>query len=204
MKKEFTSEHIDFAKLNGLVPAVVQHAENGVVLMVGFMNRDALAQTLRDCRLTFWSRSKQRLWQKGETSGHVLSLVSITADCDNDSLLIQALPSGPVCHTGADSCFEVDEPRVGIILARLESIIASRKKQMPEGSYTADLFRKGPARVAQKVGEEGLEVALAAVQNNNAHIIEESADLLFHLFVLLQQHEIRVADVEEALKRRMK
>ncbi|MBM5812726.1 MAG: bifunctional phosphoribosyl-AMP cyclohydrolase/phosphoribosyl-ATP diphosphatase HisIE [Gammaproteobacteria bacterium] len=180
---------LDWDKGGGLLPAIVQHAETGTVLMLGYLNRAALERTLDDGRVTFYSRSRERLWTKGETSGHFLSVVSITTDCDRDTLLIQARPAGPVCHTGSPSCFAEAEP-VGSRLAfleRLEEVIAQRIAEQPEGSYTARLYAQGPRRIAQKVGEEGVEVALAAVTADDAAVVAESADLLYHLALLLKQ-----------------
>jgi phosphoribosyl-ATP pyrophosphohydrolase/phosphoribosyl-AMP cyclohydrolase len=205
-------ENLNFEKLGGLVPAIVQDIKTSQVLMVGFMNREALEKTLSDKKVTFWSRTKQRLWQKGETSGNFLEFVSVTSDCDNDSLLIKAIPHGPVCHTNKFTCFGEDkiqdEPDssedVVNILRRLEEIIRVRRQTMPEGSYTAKLFSEGTPRIAQKVGEEGVEVAIASVLGDNKRLTEESADLLYHLLVLWQQQGITLAEVIEELRRRMK
>jgi len=205
-------ENLNFEKLGGLVPAVIQDARTNQVLMVGFMNRDALKKTLDDKRVTFWSRTKQRLWQKGETSGNFLEFISLKTDCDNDSLLIKVIPHGPVCHTNQFTCFGEDEIRkgeillgdIGSVLCRLEEIICERQKTMPEGSYTSKLFKEGTPRIAQKVGEEGVEVALAAVLLDKKRLTEESADLLFHLLVLLRQQKLTLEDVTEELRKRMK
>jgi phosphoribosyl-ATP pyrophosphohydrolase/phosphoribosyl-AMP cyclohydrolase len=198
---------IDFSKGDGLVPAIVQDADTGAVLMLGYMNREALEQTLTRKRAVFFSRSKQRLWEKGETSGHSLDVVDVLADCDNDTLLVTARPNGPACHNGTLTCFG-DEPRSAAgdiaFLARLEQVIAQRARQKPETSYTAKLLDKGVARVAQKVGEEGVELALAAVAENEQKVIDESADLLFHLLVLLRARGVALAQVVRTLEARHK
>jgi phosphoribosyl-ATP pyrophosphohydrolase/phosphoribosyl-AMP cyclohydrolase len=196
---------VDFAKTDGLVPAIVQDADSGAVLMLAYMNREAFEQTLARKRAVFFSRSKQRLWEKGETTGHTLDVVDVALDCDNDTLLVTARPRGPACHNGTITCFG-DEPRsaaTGIaFLAKLESVIAQRASEKPEASYTAKLLDKGIKRVAQKVGEEGVETALAGVGETNDKVIEESADLLFHLLVLLRARGIALADVVRALESR--
>lgn len=192
---------LDWDKGDGLLPVVVQHAATGAVLMLGYMNRAALSRTLSDGRVTFYSRSRERLWTKGETSGHFLSVVSITTDCDRDTLLVQAQPAGPVCHTGSPSCFDEAAPVGGRLafLDQLEEVIAQRIAEQPEGSYTARLYAQGPRRVAQKVGEEGVEVALAAVTGDDAAVVAESADLLYHLALLLQQRGLSLAAVVNEL-----
>jgi phosphoribosyl-AMP cyclohydrolase / phosphoribosyl-ATP pyrophosphohydrolase len=196
---------LDFAKGGGLLPAVVQHADTGSVLMVGFMNADAVRATLERGRVVFFSRSKQRLWEKGETSGHHLALAEIVSDCDADTLLITAWPQGPVCHTGTRTCFG-DEPLTAVeplaFLAQLERIIDERIRERPEGSYTARLFAEGVGRLAQKVGEEGLEVALAAVSQSDERLIGEAADLLFHLLVLLRSRNLALTRVVAELRTR--
>ena len=198
-------DKLNFEKLGGLVPAIVQDARTSQVLMVGFMNRDALKKTLDDKKVTFWSRTKQRLWQKGETSGNFLEFVSMQKDCDDDSLLIKAIPHGPVCHTNQYTCFGEDEIMdVGIVLGRLEETIRDRRRTMPEGSYTAKLFREGAPRIAQKVGEEGVEVALAGVLGDKKRLTEESADLLYNLIVLLIHQGLSLEEVTKELRRRMK
>jgi phosphoribosyl-ATP pyrophosphohydrolase/phosphoribosyl-AMP cyclohydrolase len=198
-------DKLNFEKLSGLVPAVIQDARTNQVLMVGFMNPEALEKTLADKKVTFWSRTKNRLWQKGETSGNYLEYVSMQEDCDNDSLLIKAIPHGPVCHTNQFTCFGEDETiDVGSVLCRLEETIRSRKQMMPEGSYTSKLFKEGTPRIAQKVGEEGVEVALASVLGDKIRFTEESADLLYHLLVLLCQQGLTLADVTKELRSRMK
>ena len=189
---------LDFAKGDGLLPAVVQHAGTGAVLMVGYMNPDALRETFSRRHVVFYSRSKQRLWEKGETSGHFLELVEIRTDCDSDALLVTALPKGPVCHTGTATCFgdaPLTSPERLAFLADLEGIIERRVADRPEGSYTARLFSQGPKRIAQKVGEEGLEVALASVAETDDKVVSESADLLFHLLVLLKSRGLPLTKV---------
>ncbi|HTX25250.1 MAG TPA: bifunctional phosphoribosyl-AMP cyclohydrolase/phosphoribosyl-ATP diphosphatase HisIE [Steroidobacteraceae bacterium] len=196
---------LDFAKGGGLLPAVVQHAGTGAVLMVGFMNAAALRATLERRRVVFYSRSRQRLWEKGETSGHHLELVDIRRDCDADTLLVAAAPHGPVCHTGMRTCFG-DEPVAAAerlaFLAELERIIAARSGARPEDSYTARLLTQGIRRLAQKVGEEALEVALAGVAESDTRVVEEAADLLFHLLVLLRGRDLPLARVVAALEAR--
>lgn len=196
---------LDWKKGGGLLPVVVQHANSGQILMMAYMNEEALRTTMSLGRVTFFSRSKQRLWTKGEGSGHFLKFVSATADCDNDSLLILAEPAGPTCHLGTQSCFG-DE--VGPVSARLaflgdlEAVIAQRIADQPEGSYTARIWSQGPTRIAQKVGEEGVEVALAAVTQEDDRLIGESADLLFHLTLLLKSRDLSLAQVVTELQQR--
>jgi phosphoribosyl-ATP pyrophosphohydrolase/phosphoribosyl-AMP cyclohydrolase len=185
----------------GLITTVVQHAHTGDVLMVAWMNRDALKLTLERQRLVFWSRSRQQLWEKGETSGHTLNLISITADCDQDTLLAKALPAGPVCHTGSPTCFGDLDAGVGF-LARLQRIISERAAESPESSYTAKLLAAGIQRVAQKVGEEGVELALAATTDEKSKIIDEAADLLYHTLVLLRAKGLTLEDVTARLAER--
>ena len=198
-------DKLNFEKLGGLVPAVIQDVRTNQVLMVGFMNPEALEKTLADKKVTFWSRTKKRLWQKGETSGNYLEYVSMQTDCDNDSLLIKAIPHGPVCHMNRFTCFGEDETiDVDNVLRRLEETIRSRKQLMPEGSYTSKLFKEGTPRIAQKVGEEGVEVALASVLGDKKRLTEESADLLYHLLVLLRQQDLTLDDVTKELQSRMK
>jgi phosphoribosyl-ATP pyrophosphohydrolase/phosphoribosyl-AMP cyclohydrolase len=195
---------LDWTKGDGLLPAVIQHAREGRVLMLGYMNAEALGRTLATGRVTFFSRSKQRLWIKGETSGHVLELVSIEADCDRDTLLVQAIPHGPTCHLGTQTCFG-DEMRPALgLLGELESVIQSRADDDPASSYTARLLNEGVARCAQKVGEEGVEVALAAVQGKREELHKEAADLLYHLLVCLQSAGSSLDDVLAILAQRRK
>lgn len=195
---------LDFAKGGGLLPAVVQHAEDGSVLMVGWMDLDAARETLRRGRVVFWSRSKGRLWEKGETSGNSLVVRSVSADCDRDTLLVQVMPSGPTCHTGTATCFGDDggTTTTGAFLSKLETLIGTRLREAPEGSYTARLASQGVKRIAQKVGEEGVETALAATGGGRDELVSESADLLYHLLVLLRVKDIPLAEVERELARR--
>lgn len=198
-------DRIDWDKNDGLVPAIVQHAGSGSVLMLGYMNREALAATLERERVVFFSRSKRRLWEKGETSGHFLQLIELRADCDADTLLVIALPAGPVCHQGTASCFG-DEPLTAAaplsFLLELEQVIAQRIADSPEGSYTARLYAEGVRRIAQKVGEEGLEVALAGAGEADDVLLGECADLLYHLLLLLRSRSLRFEAVIEELRRR--
>lgn len=201
---ESISQQIDWEKVNGLVPAVIQDGHSGQVLMLGYMNAEALEKTLSEKQVTFYSRTKQRLWTKGETSGNVLKLQSIKLDCDQDTLLVTVEPVGPTCHTGTTSCFgDVDDTDFGF-LAELERVIESRHSEDPEKSYTAHLFQRGTKRMAQKVGEEGVEVALAATVKDRHELTNESADLLFHLLVLLSDAKLPLGDVVECLKQRHK
>jgi phosphoribosyl-AMP cyclohydrolase / phosphoribosyl-ATP pyrophosphohydrolase len=197
---------VDWEKMNGLVPAIVQDAASGAVLMMGYMNREALAATEATGRVTFWSRSKGRLWTKGESSGHVLEVRSISADCDQDTLLIFAQPSRPACHLGTATCWGQDAPRSLAqdlaFLGTLEQIVAQRIATRPEGSYTAKLLDAGLTRIAQKVGEEGLELALAAVTQSDGEIIGEAADLLFHTALLLKVKGLSLAQVVAELESR--
>lgn len=191
-------QSLDWRKGDGLLPAVVQDSTRGVVLMVGYMNREALRQTLSTRLVTFFSRTRGTLWTKGETSGNRLELDSVSVDCDSDTLLVLARPTGPVCHTGSATCFPTAaSTRAGQLafLAVLEEIISQRIALHPEGSYTAELFSQGTGRIAQKIGEEGVEVALAAVGNDDSKVIGESADLLYHLLLLLRQRGLSLADV---------
>lgn len=186
-------------KQDGLLPAVVQDADTLRVLMLGYMNREALEMTLACRHVTFYSRSKGRLWTKGERSGHVLKLVSIETDCDADTLLIQAHPQGPTCHLQRTSCFPAAP---GSFLGDLDALIAQRERERPIGSYTTTLFEGGIRRIAQKVGEEGVETALAAVAQEDADLLGESADLIYHLLVLLRARGLSLAPVEELLRQR--
>jgi phosphoribosyl-AMP cyclohydrolase / phosphoribosyl-ATP pyrophosphohydrolase len=201
----FDIAKVDFAKGDGLVPAIVQDAETGAVLMMAYMNREAVDETLKRRRAVFFSRSKQRLWEKGETTGHTLDVVDVALDCDADTLLVTARPRGPACHNGTLTCFG-DEPRAaatGIsFLAKLEGVIAQRATEKPDVSYTAKLLAKGINKVAQKVGEEGVETALAGVNESDQKLVEESADLLFHLLVLLQARKVPLASVITELEKR--
>ncbi|MEP7096825.1 MAG: bifunctional phosphoribosyl-AMP cyclohydrolase/phosphoribosyl-ATP diphosphatase HisIE [Dokdonella sp.] len=194
-------ETMDWSKGDGLVPLIVQHAYDGRVLMLGYVNREALALTVQTRQVHFWSRSKQRIWRKGESSGHVLQLVSVVADCDRDTLLCQALPAGPTCHRSTPTCFD-GATRAQPWLNELEALIASRAGADPSSSYVAKLLAGPPARRAQKVGEEGVEVALAAVCGNTDELRGEAADLIFHLLVLLRGAGMDFADVVGELERR--
>ncbi|WP_394210453.1 bifunctional phosphoribosyl-AMP cyclohydrolase/phosphoribosyl-ATP diphosphatase HisIE [Enterovibrio calviensis] len=200
------AERIDWEKIDGLVPAVVQNATSGQVLMLGYMNQDALAKTLETEQVTFWSRTKERLWTKGETSGNVLQLKHIDLDCDKDTLLVQVDPIGPTCHLGTESCFgEDNESKPALVfLHQLEQVLASRRGSDPSTSYTASLYAKGTKRISQKVGEEGVEVALAATSGDKKELINESADLMYHLMVLLQDQDFSLQDVANKLKERHK
>jgi len=196
---------LDWDKSSGLLPVIVQHARTGRVLMLGYMNDAALRQTLSGGRVVFYSRSRETLWTKGETSGNYLNVVDVSTDCDCDALLVLADPIGPTCHNGTESCFAdaapADAQRLAF-LAVLENIIANRIADQPEGSYTARLFAKGPGRMAQKVGEEGVETALAAVSRGDEGLVSESADLVFHLMVLLKSRELTLERIVDELKAR--
>ncbi len=196
-------ESLDFEKTDGLLPAIVQDLD-GAVLMLGYMNREALCETLSRGRVVFFSRSRQRLWEKGETSGNTLELVSVRADCDRDALLVTARPRGPVCHLGTATCFGNERPVADRLafLGELETVIEQRIAERPEGSYTARLYAQGVRRMAQKVGEEGLEVALAAVVEGDEKVLAESADLLYHLLLLLKSRGLSLAKVAEELASR--
>ena len=198
-------DSLDFAKGAGLLPAIVQDAERGAVLMLGYMNRDALRETLVRGRVVFFSRSKQRLWEKGETSGHTLQFVSASADCDRDTLLVQARPAGPACHLGTTTCFGT-EPQSRAerlaFLGTLEEVIERRIASDASESYTVKLFREGTRRIAQKVGEEGVEVALAASAGDDAEVVTESADLLYHLTLLLRSRGLGLEQVADELAAR--
>lgn len=199
---------LDWDKMHGLVPAVIQDAGSGAVLMLGYMNAEALAATESTRRVTFWSRSKRRLWTKGESSGNFLHVKEIAADCDRDSLLILAEPTGPACHMGTATCWGGGAPRSRAerlaFLGQLESIIATRLTERPPGSYTTALLEQGLGRVAQKIGEEGVELALAAVTQTEQEILGEAADLLFHMLLLLKAKGLSLADVAGTLQARNK
>ncbi|WP_297481410.1 bifunctional phosphoribosyl-AMP cyclohydrolase/phosphoribosyl-ATP diphosphatase HisIE [uncultured Photobacterium sp.] len=197
---------IDWEKVAGLIPAIIQDNNSGQVLMLGYMNDEALAKTLDTKQVTFWSRTKNRLWTKGETSGNVLQLKSIKLDCDQDTLLIQVNPIGPTCHLNTTSCFDsgddTNEQPTLVFLHQLEQILADRKGADPDSSYTASLYNRGTKRISQKVGEEGVEVALAATSGDKAELVCESADLIYHLLVLLQDQNLALKDVINKLKQR--
>ncbi len=189
-------------KMDNLLPAIVQDARSGKVLMQGYMNQEALDTTLSSQKVTFYSRSKSRLWQKGETSGNTLNLVSVSADCDSDALLILVNPVGPTCHTGAESCWFNGDTTDFTFLADLETVLSARKSADPASSYTARLYNKGIKRIAQKVGEEGVEAALAATVQDKEELLNESADLLYHLTVLLQASDLELSQVIAVLRER--
>ncbi|WP_217515484.1 bifunctional phosphoribosyl-AMP cyclohydrolase/phosphoribosyl-ATP diphosphatase HisIE [Vibrio metschnikovii] len=197
-------ERIDWQKVDGLIPAIVQDFDSSQVLMMGYMNPEALEVTLTTKQVTFYSRSKQRLWTKGETSGHVLQLRNLALDCDQDTLLVKVNPIGPTCHTGTTTCWDGDsqEESPMVWLHQLEQLLAARQSADPESSYTASLYASGTKRIAQKVGEEGVEVALAAATGDKAELISESADLIYHLLVLLQDQGLALSDVIDKLKQR--
>jgi len=198
------SNKLAWDKMDNLLPAIVQDALSGKVLMQGYMDQYALAKTLETGKVTFFSRSKQRLWTKGETSGNTLDLVSLACDCDQDSLLVLANPNGPTCHTGVESCwFEGNTPAF-TFLADLERVLAARKDADPKSSYTASLYNKGIKRIAQKVGEEGVETALAATVHDKEELKNEAADLLYHLTVLLQASDMSLNDALDVLRERHK
>ncbi len=194
--------NINFKKGNGLVPAIVQDANTRRVLMLGYMNEEALRQTISSGLVTFYSRSREKLWTKGETSGNYLQLVEVLPDCDGDTLLIKAVPTGPVCHTGNDTCFAETNREFPSFLHQLEGIIEQRLREKPAGSYTVELAAGGAPKIGRKVMEEATEVLLAALQEGRQRLIEESADLLYHLLVLLNTQGISLRQVEEELRRR--
>ena len=194
------ASEIDFEKSGGLVPAIIQHANTGEVLMLGYMNVDAYETTLEKKAVTFWSRSKSRLWTKGETSGNTLDLVSIALDCDRDTLLVQAQPQGPTCHTGTKSCFGKTPGPDLSFLGALQAIVDQRAIDAPEDSYTAKLLSRGVLKCAQKVGEEGVEVALAATVEDDEALLGEAADLIYHLTVVLKARELSLRDVAKVLE----
>ena len=195
---------IDFEKMNGLVPAVVQDAKTGNVLMLGFMNEEAYKKTLELEKVTFFSRTKNRLWTKGEESGHFLELIDIKTDCDNDTLLIKARPHGATCHTGKDTCwFETNKEKYSFLF-ELENVIEDRKNNPSEKSYTTSLFNRGINKIAQKVGEEAVEVVIEAKDDNDDLFKNEAADLLFHYLILLQAKGFKLEDIVEVLRQRHK
>lgn len=193
---------LDFDKMGGLIPAIIQDARTKNVLMLGFMNKEAYEKTLEINKVTFFSRTKNRLWTKGEESGHFLDVVSIESDCDNDTLLIKAIPNGPVCHTGSATCFN-DNNEFGIeFLTHLQDFIEKRYQEMPEGSYTTSLFNSGVNRMAQKVGEEAIETVIEATNGSDGRMMYEAADMLYHLMVLFTSKGRRIEELAEALYRR--
>lgn len=194
---------IDFEKMGGLVPAIIQDNQTKNVLMLGYMNAEAYARTVETGKVTFFSRTKNRLWTKGEESGNFLHVVSIKNDCDNDTLLIRVNPVGPVCHTGTDTCWgEANAVNPLLFLSQLQDFIEKRHREMPEGSYTTSLFQDGINRMAQKVGEEALEAVIEAVNGSNERLIYEGADMLYHLIVLLTSKGMRIEQMAEELQKR--
>ena len=194
---------IDFEKSGGLVPAIIQDSATRQVLMLGSMNREAYEKTLQERRVTFWSRSRNCLWTKGETSGNFLELVDIKVDCDNDTLLVRAVPHGPVCHTGTDTCWgETNDANPLLFLTELQDFINKRREEMPEGSYTTSLFKDGLNRMAQKVGEEALEAVIEAVHGTDDRLLYEASDMFYHLIVLLASKGLRIEQVAEELAER--
>jgi phosphoribosyl-ATP pyrophosphohydrolase/phosphoribosyl-AMP cyclohydrolase len=196
--------NLDFDKLGGLIPAIIQDNTTGKVLMLGFMNEEAYGKTLQTGKAVFFSRTKGRLWMKGETSGNTLDVVSIKADCDNDTLLIKANPAGPVCHTGDDTCFGEKNEEDIMFLKHLQNYIEVRRQEMPEGSYTTSLFQKGVNRMAQKVGEEAVETVIEATNGTDDKLIYEASDMIYHLIVLLTSKGLRIEDLARELKKRHK
>jgi phosphoribosyl-ATP pyrophosphohydrolase/phosphoribosyl-AMP cyclohydrolase len=197
-------QKINFEKLNGLVPAIIIDAFNNNVLMLGFMNKEALEQTIEKQKVVFFSRSKNRLWLKGETSKNYLNVVSISTDCDDDTLMIYAKPDGPPCHTGSYSCFaEVNENNI-LFLNYLFNLVKQRKIELPENSYTTSLYKRGSDRIIQKVGEEAVETVIAAKNKDKKEIINETSDLIFHLLVMLSDQDIELSEIISNLKQRHK
>ncbi len=195
--------NIDFTKGGGLVPAIIQDARTKNVLMLGYMNEEAYQKTLDTKKVTFWSRGRQCLWTKGETSGNFLDLVSIKVDCDNDTLLVRAIPHGPTCHKGTDTCWaEENRENDLMFLTELQDFIEKRHEEMPEGSYTTKLFKDGVNKMAQKVGEEALETVIEATNGTKEHLVYEASDMLYHLIVLLTSKGLRIEDLAEELHRR--
>ena len=195
---------LDFEKMGGLIPAIVQDNNTNKVLMLGFMNEEAYEETKETGTVTFFSRTKNRLWMKGETSGNTLQVVSMMVDCDNDTILIKANPAGPVCHTGADTCFGEKNVEDIMFLKYLQDFIEQRRQEMPEGSYTTSLFLKGVNRMAQKVGEEAVETVIEATNGTEDGFIYEASDLIYHLIVLLTSKGLRLEDLARELKKRHK
>ena len=195
---------LDFEKMGGLIPAIVQDNNTNKVLMLGFMNEEAYEETKETGKVTFFSRTKNRLWMKGETSGNTLQVVSMMVDCANDTILIKANPAGPVCHTGADTCFGEKNIEDIMFLKYLQDFIEQRRQEMPEGSYTTSLFLKGVNRMAQKVGEEAVETVIEATNGTEEGFIYEASDLVYHLIVLLTSKGLRLEDLARELKKRHK
>lgn len=205
LKESFLSEQqkeqLDWNKVDNLMPAIVQHAVSGEVLMLGYMTPEALDETNRSRHVTFYSRTKQRLWTKGESSGHFLNVVSITPDCDSDTLLVLAEPQGPTCHKGTRSCFSPAAPDWAFLF-QLEQLLGERKNADPKSSYTASLYASGTKRIAQKVGEEGVETALAATVHDRDELVNEASDLIYHLMVLLQDQDLDLSAVINNIRKR--
>ena len=195
---------LDFEKMGGLIPAIVQDNDTNKVLMLGFMNEEAYEKTMQTGKVTFFSRTRNCLWTKGETSGNVLKVISVLVDCDNDTLLVKAHPTGPVCHTGADTCFGEKNEEAIMFLKYLQNFIERRRQEMPEGSYTTSLFMKGINRMAQKVGEEAVETVIEATNGTDDPLIYEASDLIYHLIVLLTSKGMRIEDLAKELKKRHK
>ena len=195
---------LDFEKMGGLIPAIVQDNDTNKVLMLGFMNEEAYEKTMQTGKVTFFSRTRNCLWTKGETSGNVLKVISVLVDCDNDTLLVKAHPTGPVCHTGADTCFGEKNEEAIMFLKYLQNFIERRRQEMPEGSYTTSLFMKGSNRMAQKVGEEAVETVIEATNGTDDRLIYEASDLIYHLIVLLTSKGMRIEDLAKELKKRHK
>ena len=194
---------IDFEKCGGLVPAIIQDAKTKNVLMLGYMNKEAYDKTVKTGKVTFWSRSRNCLWTKGETSGNFLHLVDIMVDCDNDTLLVKATPDGPTCHTGTDTCWgEVNSENALLFLTELQDFINMRHEEMPEGSYTTSLFKDGVNRMAQKLGEEALEAVIEATNGSKEKLVYEASDMIYHLIVLLTSKGLRIEDVAAELQKR--
>lgn len=196
--------NLDFDKVDGLIPAIIQDNETNKVLMLGYMNQEALDKTKELGKVTFYSRTKQRLWTKGEESGNFLKVISIQEDCDQDTLLIKVNPVGPVCHTGADTCFKEENCEDIMFFKHLQRFIEKRHKEMPEGSYTTSLFQSGVNRMAQKVGEEAIESVIEACNGTDDRLIYESADMLYHLIVLLTSKGLSIEDLSRELQKRHK
>ena len=203
MEKNFI-EKLNFEKLNGLVPAIIVDNSNGQVLMLGFMNKDALKKTLETNLVTFFSRTRNTLWTKGVTSGNYLRLINIKTDCDNDALLVYAKPDGNTCHTGKYSCFDIPQTGSLSFLHDLFDVIKNRKNELPDKSYTTELFKSGTDRIIQKVGEEAVETVIAAKNRDKNEIINEVSDLIYHLFVMLAEQEIEFGEIVNNLKKRAK
>ena len=195
---------MDFDKMNGLIPAIIQDADTAKVLMLGFMNKEAYDKTVETGKVTFFSRTKNRLWTKGEESGNFLNVVSIKEDCDQDTLLIQVHPVGPVCHTGTDTCWGEKNEQPVMFLKHLQDFITKRHEEMPEGSYTTSLFESGVNKMAQKVGEEAVELVIEAKDNNDELFLNEASDLLYHYLILLKAKGFKIEDVEKILESRSK